>query len=234
MSPRLVALLAGFALVPSAALAHVSIISGPATANASVEITFGVGHGCATDDTYSVRVEIPAGVTGLRTETSDFGKATVEKDASGNVIAVLWQKAEADLLPGDTGYYKLTLRAKLPNTPFTSLYFPARQTCKSATGTLSVVDWKRIGAQPTDAGTLDEPSPVLLIVPAHKLGWNKYTVPAAIADVGSSGFFNDARILWRGTEAFSSNPATVSQIESTAGVGKLTSLEANQEIWVKY
>ncbi len=62
-----------FCVAASATLAnaHVSLLSGPAQANKSQKITFGVGHGCNGDDTYTVRVQIPAGVVSVRTETSD-------------------------------------------------------------------------------------------------------------------------------------------------------------------
>jgi hypothetical protein len=82
-----------------------------------------------------------------------------------------------------------------------------------------------------DAGTV-EPAPGLLIVPAHVPGWNKVTVPAAVADLGV--YFGDALIVWKGTAAFSANPATKDMIAGTPGVTALTSLAASDEIWVKY
>src|SRR5262249_16380988 len=118
-------------LLPSVAAAHIEVTSGPGFANTSQEIAFGVGHGCSGVDTYSVRIESPPAVTTVRAETSDFGKATVEKDTTGLVTAVTWQKADADLLDADTAYYKLFLRLKVPNQPFSTLFFPAHQTCKS-------------------------------------------------------------------------------------------------------
>lgn len=235
MSRRFAALCIAVVLSPGLALAHVGIASGLAVANTSQEITFSVGHGCGTDDTYTVKVDIPAGVTSLRTVRSDFGKATVEKDALGNVTSVTWQKPDADLLPADTGYYKLTIRARMPNTPFTTLYFPTRQTCKSATGTLTVVDWVATTPQYSDAGMTAEPAPALLIVPARKPGWNKFTVTVAIPDTALPTFFPDAQIVWRGTEAYSSNAETMTLIGATSGVTKLTGgLQPTQEIWVKY
>ncbi len=230
MSRSLVALLLA---IPATALAHVSVASGAGTANVSQEIAFGVGHGCSGADTYAVKISIPPGLTNVRTETSDFGRATVEVDGVGNVTAATWQKADADLLPSDTAYYKLVIRAKLPNAPFTSLFFPTRQTCKSSTGTLTVVDWVGTTVVVQDGGPQVEPAPQLRIVPARKPGWNKYAPTAAIADV--SIYFADAQILWRGTEAYSSNPETVAQLEKTSGVTRLTGgVSANQEIWVKY
>lgn len=230
MKQRLAAWITGTAvgLVPCLAGAHVGVVSGYGLANTTQEISFGVGHGCEGSDTYRVRIEIPAGVTSVRAETSDFGRATVEKDAALNVVAVSWQKPDADVLDGDTNYYKLVLRLKVPNQPFTTITFPTRQTCRAADGTLTNVDW--VAAVETDGGA--EPAPALKIVPAHREGWNKLTVPVAVSDL--SAYFDDAQIVWRGNAAFSANPATVELIKGTTGVEELSALAAGDEVWVKY
>jgi uncharacterized protein YcnI len=224
--------LAAFALVPAIARAHVSIASGPGFANTTQEITFGVGHGCAGADTYRVRVAIPTDVLSVRPMRSDFGKVSVEKDAAGTITAVSWQKADADALDADIAYYKLVVRLKVPNKPFTTVYFKAQQTCRAMDGTLSTVDWTMLPTDPVVDGGADEPAAALVVLPARQAGWNKYTVAAPVADV--STMFSDAQIVWKGTAAFSSNPNTAALIGSTAGVTALTSLAANDEIWVKY
>jgi periplasmic copper chaperone A len=221
----------GGLLVPALAHAHISVASGPGFANTTQEITFGVGHGCSGADTYSVRMEIPAGVTSVRPERSDFGKVSVEKNAAGDVIAIIWQKAEQELLASDISYYKLTVRLKIPNQPFTTLYFPTHQTCKASDGTLSTTHW--VGTPATSGGAeAPEPAPALQVVPARKPGWNKFTVPAAISDLNL--FFGDAQIVWKGNAAFSPNPATLELAKATSGVSELTGLQANDEIWVRY
>lgn len=217
-------------LVAGAASAHVSVASGPGFGGKSQEITFGVGHGCEGADTLSVRVEIPAEVTSVRTLTSDFGRATVETNDAGLVTAVTWQKPEADLLEADTGYYKLVMRIRVPDQPFTTLIFPAHQTCKAADGTVTVVDW--IGAEAAEVEGGPEPAPRLLILPARLPGWNRYTVPVAVADL--STVFSDAQIVWKGDAAYSANPITVEQIAQTPGVTALAALAAGDEVWVKY
>jgi hypothetical protein len=164
---------------------------------------------------------------------SDFGKVSVEKDTAGvNVTSVTWQKADADALDTDIAYYKLVIRLKTPDKPFTTVFLAAHQTCRAANGTLSTVDWKML---PTDApvdGGEDEPAPALALVPAHKTGWNKMTVPVAVTDLAA--YFGDAQIVWKGTAAYSANPATVDQIKGTSGVTSLSSLAAGDEIWVRY
>jgi len=223
---------AAFVSLPGLAQAHVSIASGPGFANTTQEVVFGVGHGCAGADTYRVRVQIPASVTSVRAMRGDFGAASVERDATGIITAVVWQKADADLLAEDVAYYKLVLRLKVPNAPFSTVYFPTQQTCRAPDGTMTTTAWIGLPTDPmADAGA-EEPAPALLVVPAHVPGWNKVTVPAAVTDLGV--YFSDALIVWKGTAAFSANPATKEQIAATPGVTALTSLAANDEIWVKY
>jgi periplasmic copper chaperone A len=219
-------------VVPRIASAHISIASGPAAANTNQEVTFGVGHGCAGADTYKVRVHIPAGVTSVLPLRSDFGKPSVEKDAAGIVTAVVWQKPDAEVLDADFAYYKLVVRMRIPNAPFTVLYFPTEQTCRSANGTLSTVAWSMLPTDPVVDGGPDEPAPQLRIVPARRPGWNKYVVTQAMSDL--SVFFGDALIVWKGAAAYSANPTTVELIAGTAGVTPLASLASNDEIWVRY
>ena len=220
---------AGFsAFFASAAHAHVSIASGPAFANATQEVAFGVGHGCQEADTYRVQVEIPAGVTSVRPETSDFGQVDVETDAAGTVVAVTWTK-DRPVLKRDTQYYKLLLRLKVPDQPFTTLYLPARQTCRAADGSETTTDW--VGIDAADGSTV-EPAPALRILPARFPGWNKYTLASAVSDLKS--FFSDAEIVWAGSKAYSINPFTTELIAGTSGVSALTALSAGDEIWVKY
>ncbi len=221
----------GIVLVPGLASAHISVSSGPGFANATQEIAFGVGHGCAGADTYSVKIDIPAGVTSVRALRSDFGKATVEKNAAGDVIAVIWQKPDAELLDSDFGYYKLVVRMKLPNQPFTTLFFPTHQTCKASNGTMTTVHWVAT-TESHGGGETEEPAPALKILPARKAGWNKFTVPSDMADL--SAYFSDALIVWKDSAAYSSNAATAELAKSTSGVTELTELKANDEIWVRY
>jgi periplasmic copper chaperone A len=210
------------------AQAHISIVSGPAFANTTQEVAFGVGHGCQGADTYRVVIEIPEGVTSVRPETSDFGQVDVETDAAGTVVAVSWTKS-APVLDGDTQYYKLLLRLKAPDRPFTTLYLPTYQVCRAADGSETTTDWVGMGeAEGSDV----EPAPALRILPARFPGWNKFTLGSAVDDL--KGFFGDAEIVWSGNKAYSINPTTTELIAGTSGVSALTSLSSGDEIWVKY
>jgi periplasmic copper chaperone A len=215
-------------LLPVLAVAHISATS-PGFANTTQEIVLSNSHGCEGADTYTVKTTIPAGVTSVRAINSgDFGKATVQTDATGQVTSVTWQKADADLLAGDTHYYKTAIRARLPNQPFTVIYFPTEQTCKRTDGGILVSHWTNTTSD-LDGG---EPAPAVTLLPARRPGWNKYTVPVAIPTL--SVFFSDAQIVWKGNAAYSANPAVTELIGGTPGVTALTSLAANDEIWVKY
>ncbi|HET7543193.1 MAG TPA: YcnI family protein [Polyangiaceae bacterium] len=216
------------ALASATAEAHVSIVSGSAFANTSQEVVFGVGHGCEGADTFRVQVEIPPGVTSIRPETSDFGQVDLETDASGAVVSVSWTKSDANVLASDTQYYKLFLRLKAPDAPFTTLFFPAHQSCHAAGGSETVVDW--VGLDSSDSTV--EPAPALRIVPARFPGWNKFSASTAVDDL--KGFFSDAEIVWVGSKAYSVNPATSELIAGTSGVSALSSIAEGEQIWVKY
>lgn len=226
--------IAGVALLTTAvADAHISIASGPAVADASQEITFGVGHGCSDTDTYRVTVDIPAGVTSVRPLRSDFGPFTVTKDGTGNVTSVTWQKPDAELHTGDPAYYKLVIRLKTPKAPFTKIYFPTHQICKAPGGTeLPVVEWTGTPTLPDGGSTSPEAAPSLVVMPARTAGWNKYPIPVAIKDL--SVFFKDAAVVWKGSAAYSSNANTTAQLKAESGVTELKELAAGDEVWVRY
>jgi uncharacterized protein YcnI len=219
----------------SVAEAHVSISSGPAAANKSQLITFGVGHGCQDAamkhlDTVKVRVAIPAGVTSVRALFSDFGRPTLIRTGE-TVTHVEWSKPAADLLDEDDSYYELKIRARVPDAPFTKLKFVVEQTCEdSTTHAQVVVPWDQ-----DEGATVGNPAPHLTVVPARTTGWNRFTVARALAQDEVPAYLGDALIVWRGSAAYSSNANTAELIASTPGVTALSDgLQANDEIWVKY
>lgn len=223
--------LGGLMLAASEARAHVSASASGAYANATVEANFNVGHGCEGLDTYSIKIAIPSGVTSLRVvENSSFASVTLEKDAAGNVTSVTYTKAQSAVRAGDDAFYKLVLRFKLPDKPFTTVYFPTNQVCKSPDGaTTKTTDW--VATTPSEGEGGPEPAPALLVLPTRTPGWNKYTAPAEIKDLS---IFKDALIVWSGDEAYSANPNTAALIAAEDGVSKLESIAAGSELWVKY
>ena len=219
-------------LVPATAGAHVSV-AGPAFANTTWEANFNVGHGCEGHDTYSVKVEIPAGVTSVRPIDSVFGKAFVTRDQAGAVTTITWTKEQIDVLPQDDNYYRLSARMRLPNTPFAKVFFPTTQVCRDAVGAETIVEWIGTGAEPipTDGAAPPEPAPAVTLLPARVPGWNKYTVATAVSDLG---LFSDAEIVWSGDAAYSVNPNLAALIGVEPGTTALTTILAGSEIWVKY
>jgi periplasmic copper chaperone A len=227
----LVSLVTASLLTASLAEAHVSIVSGPAASSKSQKITFGVGHGCGALDTTKIRVEIPAGISGVRPLASDFGKPIVEKTGN-NVIAVTWEKPEGNRQTDDVEYHELTLRARVDAKPFSVVYFRVIQTCTPAVGDDVVVDWIA-----TTPGAEGEPAAELLVTPARTPGWNKYTLDATTTVAGNelAKYLGDALIVWRGNAAYSSNANTAAMIATTPGVTALTGdLRPNDVLWVKY
>jgi len=219
-------------LVATAQLAeaHVSVVSGPAVTAKSQKITFGVAHGCDGADTVKIRVEIPAGISGVRPLASDFAKPAVEK-LDANVVAVTWEKPAADFQVEDVQYYELTLRARVDAPAFSTVLFHVYQTCRSAAGVETVVPW--IAAPGADG----DPAAALVVTPAHIPGWNKITLDATttVAAVTLPTYLGDAQIVWRGSAAFSTNANTMAMVAATPGVTALSGdLLPNDILWVKY
>lgn len=224
-------------LLSGAAQAHISVVSGPAFASSSQELTFKVGHGCNGADTFRVEIRIPEGVTGVRPADTVFGKAVVTKDpATGAVSSVVWTKAAADVLPGDTQLYKFTLSASLPDKPFTPLFFPTLQSCRAADGTESTTEWTEATTehnhrQTGSTAATASPAPYVFLLPTRVPGWNKYTVEQHVHDLS---VFKDAQIVWAGSAAYSSNPSTLQLIEKEPNTRVLEAIHPGTEIWVKY
>ena len=214
------------------ASAHVSMAS-PGFAGQTQVLNFSIGHGCEGADTFRLEVTIPKEVTSVRALPSVFGDVEVKTDDAGVALAVIWSKAT--VRPKDDQYYQMAIRAKLPDAPFTTLYFTAKQSCRTADGKESVVDWaataEEVAAATAKMDTAPEPAPALTIVPVRATGWNKYTAKTKITDLS---IFNDAQIVWVGDAAYSNNPTTKELIKAESGVTELTEIKADAEIWVRY
>jgi uncharacterized protein YcnI len=223
-------------LCEAPAWAHIVAETAPVFANTTSVIAFAIEHGCSGHDTVALKADIPSGITGARAMFSDFGKPSATVDNTNNPTSFTWRKPDADFLDalGSTGtndyaYYQIALRFKTPNQPFTTLLVPFHQTCKDpGSGTETVVDWTDTSSGATN------PPPGIKLYPPRVAGWNKFTVPAAMTSADLTAWFSDAQIVWKGNAAFSANPNIAAQIGSTSGVTTLTSLSANDEIWVKY
>ncbi|MCG5052268.1 MAG: DUF1775 domain-containing protein [Myxococcales bacterium] len=237
---RFVSLLSGLSLglVSTGAFAHIGT-NGPVFAGKTVKVVFTVGHGCEGADTLSLAMQVPAGVTGVRPIPGGFGKASVVKDAMGNVTSVTWSRPETDLGASDDNAYEVALRVRIPDAPFTTLYFPTVQTCKSAAGVVSTASWVGTGGgdhqHGVDAGVAPaapEPAPAVQVLPARMPGWNKYTLTQHVHDLPV--FFSDAQIVWSGSAAWSPNPDIQALVPSEPNTTALTELHPGAVIWVRY
>jgi hypothetical protein len=231
---------AAFAAVSAlsfAAAAHPSVASGPAAANKSQKVTFQLSHGCDGADTTKIKVTLPSAITSVRGMFGELGTPSLQRDPNDsnpatNVRSITWTKPADDskLLASDFGFYEFTFRARIADVPFTQLQLNVEQTCKAANGTISVVQWDQPPGAPSG-----EPAAMLVVVPARVPGWNKITVPRAVAAADLATYFGDAQIVWRGAEAYSPNANTTTMIQGTTGVTVLASdLAVGDEIWVKY
>jgi uncharacterized protein YcnI len=221
---------AALASLPGLAFAHVSL-AGPGFAGQSQMLTFSIGHGCAGADTVSLEVAIPKDVASVRAMQGAFDEVTVNADDAGLVTSVVWTKNDAR--EADDQFYQVSLRAKLPDAPFTTLLFPATQVCRDKDGKETTVEWKATPEEVANAkaGEEPEPAPALVILPVRTPGWNKFEAKAAIKDLS---IFDDAEIVWVDDAAYSANPTTKALIADEKGVDVLTEIEAGAEIWVKY
>lgn len=225
----------------NAALAHVSITSTPHFANAYSEFTLAVPHGCAgmnsagqeqNFDSQKVEVKIDKayGLTGLRPLNSVYGNAEITEDDS--TITLTWTKSGA-LYDSDTHAYNLQFRAKTPDAPFTTIYFPAIQHCISDIGETLTSEWIGMDAHDHHGDSTAKPAPKVILNPERHSGWNLYTITQDIHDLT---VFNDAQIIWNAdkTAAWSANPLTQQMIMDDDAIGELKMLSAGSQVWVKY
>jgi periplasmic copper chaperone A len=223
-------IVSGLVCSSSPAFAHVTL-AGPGFAGQNQLLTFSIGHGCSGADTIKLEVTIPSEVASVRAMPNVFGDTQVKTNDAGLVTSVVWSKDKPRT--ADDQFYQMAIRIGVPDAAFTTLLFPATQTCRAADGTETVVNWS---ATPDDvknakAGEEPTPAPTLLVLPVRVPGWNKYTVKNAISDLS---VFNDAQVVWAGNAAYSGNAATADLIKSEDGVDQLSELKAGSEIWVKY
>ena len=224
--------------VATTAVAHPVFSTTRAAAAASQEVVLKVGHGCEGADTSKIELQIPEGVTAVRPmHAADFGKAVLTKDdTTGNVTAVTWAKADEDVLAEDSHLYKFTVSLRLPERPFTRIFFPVIQTCRTSAGEDVVVEWTSADAGHGGHGGHgghEGPNPAasLFLMPPVKPGWNRFTVNEHVHDLT---VFDDALIVWSGKAAYSSNARTRELISNEPDVQSLAEIHPGMEIWLKY
>jgi uncharacterized protein YcnI len=154
---RSLLLAAAATVAAGAASAHVSADPGAAVAGSYQAVRFRVGHPCSdTASTTALRIAVPEGVLSARAQPKPGWSLTVERspDATRRVTAVTWRGA----LPPDQ-FDEFALFLHLPDQAGV-LYFPATQTCGSAS-----VGWTEV-PQPGSTRRLEHPAPSLRLTPA--------------------------------------------------------------------
>lgn len=128
-------------LISSFAAAHVTLQVREAPAGSTYRAVLQVPHGCSGEATEVLRVRIPEGMRGVRPmPKAGWELVIIEEELAepytshGNTITT--RVAEVQWRGGslaDAHYDEFILRGSLPNTPNTTLLFPAVQECANGT-----------------------------------------------------------------------------------------------------
>jgi uncharacterized protein YcnI len=161
--------LAAMALLAPAALAHITLETREYPADDNAKLVLKVPHACAGSPTVRLRVRIPDDVLDVKPQpkagwqlTTTKGKlATPITGEHGETITesvreVQWSGGR---LPDDQ-YDEFAFRAKLPNRPGATLYFPVVQDCEAG-----VNRWIEIPEPGKTRGDYPQPAPELRLTP---------------------------------------------------------------------
>ena len=214
--------------VPS--FAHISIITEPHFSNTYSQFEFAVPHGCQGFDTLRLEMTLPSALTRVRPLDSVFGSAIVQTNDQEEATKIIWTKS-TELYESDSHAYTVALRAKTPDTPFVTLYFPVVQVCLDADQNEIQAAWVGMGGHDHGAESSELPAPSALLNPPRKLGWNNYYIDQHLHDLS---IFNDAEIVWMENSAYSSSDHTMQLILEDENVQLLEMIHPGSEIWVKY
>ncbi len=158
-------------LASSAAFAHVTLENQQAVVGSTYKATLRVPHGCAGKPTNVVRVQIPAGVTGVKAMPKPGWKLEMIKDTSAPakkddhgadivvVKEVVW--SGGNLL--DENYDEFVFRGALSKdlAPNTTMYFPVVQECPDK----AFERWIEIPAEGKTSADYKKPAPGLKLLP---------------------------------------------------------------------
>jgi uncharacterized protein YcnI len=162
--------LAALALLAPAAFAHITLETREYPAEDTAKLVLKVPHACGASPTVSLRVRIPDDVIEVKPQpkpgwqlttvkgklampikTGDHGETITE-----SVREVQWSGGR---LPDDQ-YDEFAFRAKLPNRPGATLYFPVVQECETG-----VNRWIEIPEAGKTRGDYKQPAPELRLTP---------------------------------------------------------------------
>lgn len=164
-------LLAAMMCAAPHAFAHVSLETRAYPAGATAKLVLKVPHGCAGSPTVNVRVRLPEDVlnakpqpnAGWQLVTANGKLATPitgdhDETITESVREIHWTGGK---LPDDH-YDEFVFRAKLPNKPGETLYFPVVQECANG-----VNRWIEVPEPGKSRRDYKEPAPELRLLPAQ-------------------------------------------------------------------
>ncbi|MBT2321613.1 copper chaperone PCu(A)C [Variovorax paradoxus] len=144
-----------------AALAHVTLPPGGATAGSDYEAAFRVGHACKdAKSTTGISVRLPKGFAFTDAQARKAWKLEVQKPAGDNNGEVRWTAETAQAALPASERAQFVLRGKLPATPGT-LWFKVLQTCDNGSA-----DWAQVPASGTSTEGLASPAVRLEVLPS--------------------------------------------------------------------
>jgi uncharacterized protein YcnI len=156
------------ALVPGATgMAHIVATPSQGAAGSFFQASFRVGHGCEESPTVAVRIQIPAGVSGVRAQAkpgweTELVTGTLPEpiESEGQTITegvteVIWRGGPLS----NDNYDDFGLTMRLPNTPGETLHFRTIQDCEE--GELA---WIEIAAEGEEEP--EHPAPAIAITDA--------------------------------------------------------------------
>lgn len=148
------------------ALGHVGLEPREVTPGSSATISFRIGHGCDSEPTTQVSVQIPAGVASVRPFPKPGWELTVERgtlpapintgsgEITEGVTVVTWSGGSLEDAHTDV----FEIRATVYGEPGDRVYFPVVQSCENGEHA-----WIRI---PTGNDEPSEPAPGLTLASA--------------------------------------------------------------------
>ena len=151
------AVAAGVLLVPAAASAHVSVSPDAAAAGSTVDLTFGIGHGCDGSATTAVRIEMPEdGIAGPKPIVQGGWTVAVEKDGEAGAVSAVTFTADEPV--SDDTRAEVRLNVGILSDAAGELVFPVEQTCEDGS-----VSWSEVAESGEDPHDLDSPAPLLTV-----------------------------------------------------------------------
>jgi len=161
---------AGLALVPTLALAHIVADPAEAPAGSSVRTAFRVTHGCKGSPTVAVTIRMPDGVLSAKPMakpgwTIEIKTRPLDPPVAGlhgimirnAVTGITWRGGPLE----NAQFDEFVVMVGLPDRAGETLYFPVLQTCAKGEN-----DWNGIPAAGQNWHDLPEPAPFIVLKPA--------------------------------------------------------------------